>query len=645
MPLSPSPLPFFQKLFLKILPFFSLVFCLPLSGQPLYPKGYFQFPYLPGTKASLTGNMGELRSNHFHGGLDIRTNYVVGKPIVAAADGYVTLIQQDSHGYGNMLILRHNNGLSTVYAHLQNFDPTVEAYLRRKQYDLEQFKVEITPPKGMFRFRKGEVIGLGGNTGSSGGPHLHFEIRDSLDGIYNPLIVGFPEVEDRLPPYFIRMAIRPLDINGRVNGKYDRVEIGVKKVGKRYRTEKPIEVWGTVGLEAMVRDRINNGSSRASINCIDIKLDGKEVYFHNLAHLPLAEAKQINNHLVYDNYVRTGDKYQKCYLADGNMLHQFRTAEKTGRITIKDSMRHEVLIHVSDAYGNSTDLEMTLIGKRPRTPAVALTAGGPKARFRHELQENVLKIKATNLRPNTNTITIGAGKRMMPCPLAYNEDLTGVFLWDIRKGLPDSLVTDNGRELMHFKAVMPSSKVLEYKGQHIEMAFGDEVLYDTLYLEIKEDIEEKAVSISNGLTPLHGPLMMGFRPFDPVADPEKTGVAQVMSKDRVKFVGGRWAPDGSIKFRTKYFGKYKLVSDTKGPSITKVAVGRKILKFVIGDNLSGIHSWRGTLNGQWLLFCYEHKYNVIWAEPLIKGQPFIGDLVLEVKDNLGNISRYETSIK
>lgn len=629
--------------------FLCLFLCLTLvfetAAQVSYPKDYFIFPYQPGTKASLTGNMGELRSNHFHGGLDIRTNYVVGKPIVAAADGYVSLLQQDTQGYGNMVILTHPNGLKTVYAHLQSFHPALEAYIRKKQYELERFQVELTPPKALFKFKKGEVLGLGGNTGSSGGPHLHFEIRDSADGIINPLIVGFPEVQDKMAPYFARMAIRPLDINSRVEGTFDRLEFGVKKVGNRYVAEKTLSVWGHVGLEAYIRDRINNGSHRAGVNCVEIKLDGKVVYYYNQSHLPLSEAKQINNHLVYDHYVRSGDRYQKCYIADGSELLRYRNNDKTGRMLIRDSQRHQVLVHLTDAHGNETELEITLVGKPPQAPQNAATAGGSRAKFRTELHENVLKIRASNLPSGTSDIVVMSNRKAITCPLAYNDDNAGVFLYDMRKGLPDSLMAPNGVAQLNFKATIVPGRNLVFKGRQIEIDFSEENLYDTLYLEVEEDLKEKTVKFGHGTIPLHGPVMVTLKPFEPVDDLDHTGAAQILnSKGAAKFAGGRWTPEGAIKFKTKYFGTYGLVKDTKAPTIQKLVTSRDAIRLIVKDNLAGIHSWRATLNGKWLLLCYEHKHNELWAEPLVKGTPLSGELVVEVKDGLGNVAKYEARI-
>lgn len=621
-----------------------LVGSIAIAQQP-YPKGYFQFPYKPGTKASLTGNMGELRSNHFHGGLDVRTNYVSGNPIQAAADGYVSFIQYDTHGYGNMLTITHPNGLKTVYAHLQEFSPVIQDYVRAKQYELETFKVELTPPMGMFKFKKGDTIGLGGNTGHSGGPHLHFEIRDSLDGIFNPLIVGFPEVVDKMAPYFVRLAVKPLDIHARIGGEHKRMEVGIKKLSEhKYLAEKPVEVWGTFGIEAQVLDRINNGSHRASINCLEMNLDGKEIYYHNLSHLSLAEQKQINNHLAYDAYVRTGTKFQKCYVADGNLLANFRTAGKLGRISILDENRHTLTIHISDPAGNSADLTMTLVGKRPVVPSAAATDGAAKARFRHEMEENILKIWASHLPESTKSLTVHTRGITHTLPLAYNDEGRGLFLWDMRRGLPDSVTAANGSEAFHFKAVFPSGKNSDYKGQYLDIQSADDALYDTLYLEVKEDLEEKWVQISHGHTPLHTPINLVMKPFAPVAMPEKTGAAQIISKERLKFAGGRWTPEGTLKVRTKYLGKYTFVEDTKPPTIRKVVVNPNSIRFQIGDNMAGVHSWRATLDGKWLLFCYEHKTNVIWAEPRTKGTRMTGRLVLEVKDGLGNVARWEGDV-
>jgi murein DD-endopeptidase MepM/ murein hydrolase activator NlpD len=182
----------------------------PLFAQIPIKKDIFLFPIMPGQANSLTGNMGEIRGNHFHGGLDIRTKYTTGLPIVASNDGYVWKVIMDSQGYGKVMYIRHPDGFVTLYAHLEDFYIPLAKYIREKQYERQSFQIELILKPDQFPVKKGDLVAYSGNTGSSAGPHLHWEIRDTTDAIYNPLLFGFPEVKDNKAPYVVKIGIRPM---------------------------------------------------------------------------------------------------------------------------------------------------------------------------------------------------------------------------------------------------------------------------------------------------------------------------------------------------------------------------------------------------------------------------------------------------
>ncbi len=166
----------------------------------------------------LAGNYGEIRNAHFHGGIDIKTQQVEGKTVVAADSGYVFRVAVQSGGYGHALYLRHPSGFVTVYGHLRQFAPQIEAWVKEQQYRKKSFEVDLNPNEHQFVFRKGEMIGLSGNTGSSGGPHLHFEIRDKSASIpLNGLKYSFP-IKDLVKPKIEWLCIYPLDDSSTVNG-------------------------------------------------------------------------------------------------------------------------------------------------------------------------------------------------------------------------------------------------------------------------------------------------------------------------------------------------------------------------------------------------------------------------------------------
>src|SRR6478736_3655389 len=164
-------LKFFAFTFLA---FFSTVFAALAQMPADVPADYFLFPIKPGQQNFLSGSMGEVRPNHFHGGIDIKTDGVTGLPVYAAADGYVSRYKSSTYGYGNVVYLTHANGLITVYGHLDKFAEPIAGYMLRKQYEYQSYELELKPEKDIFKFKKGDIIAWSGNTGGSGGPHLHF---------------------------------------------------------------------------------------------------------------------------------------------------------------------------------------------------------------------------------------------------------------------------------------------------------------------------------------------------------------------------------------------------------------------------------------------------------------------------------------
>src|SRR5690606_18972007 len=140
-----------------------------------------------------------LRSNHFHMGIDFRTQQRENLPVHACAEGYVSRIKVEPGGYGRAVYIDHPNGMTTVYAHLHDFFPALEQYVQQKQYERESWAVDLDIPAGLFPLKKGQFFAYSGNTGGSAGPHVHFEIRDTYsDQCINPLLFGFP-LADNIP--------------------------------------------------------------------------------------------------------------------------------------------------------------------------------------------------------------------------------------------------------------------------------------------------------------------------------------------------------------------------------------------------------------------------------------------------------------
>ena len=199
---------------------FTLIVCFTqvLSfAQDTIPKNYFRSPL--GIPLFLAGNFGELRSNHFHSGLDMKTQGREGFNIYAAADGYISRIKISPWGYGKTIYIDHPNGYTTVYAHLQKFKNNVATATKTYQYEKESWEIDWYPADTLIKVKKGDIIALSGNTGGSGGPHLHFEIRETeSEHPVNPLLFGF-KIQDNIKPIIRSITLTPLNDTSYVNNK------------------------------------------------------------------------------------------------------------------------------------------------------------------------------------------------------------------------------------------------------------------------------------------------------------------------------------------------------------------------------------------------------------------------------------------
>jgi len=318
-----------------------------------FPQGEFRSPIK--YKIALSGTYGELRPNHFHAGIDIKSpNGRSGADIVAAADGYVTRIKVRSGGYGNAIYMNHPNGYTTVYGHLSKFGPAIAKYVKKKQYQKESFSVDLHPPSDLFRFRKGEVIGFMGNTGTSSGPHLHFEIRDRrTEEPLNALRFGLP-LKDNIAPKLHKLKTYLLDDQ---LFPFQEKEIKLKKKGNTYHlaTGDTLVVGADkLGLALKAFDHMEGSSSWNGIYAISMKVDGIPTYSFQLDRFSFSDTRMVNAHLDYEDKVTKNSTYHRLYSLPGNRLKIYN--QKGGVFRFYDRSVHKVEIQVADAPGNKSNL-------------------------------------------------------------------------------------------------------------------------------------------------------------------------------------------------------------------------------------------------------------------------------------------------
>lgn len=347
-----------NKLSIKFLLIFFLLngfFGYSQSGK-IYPKTDFRNPL--GITNYLSGNFGELRNNHFHTGIDIKTNQKEGYKVYAVGDGYISRINVSPRGYGNAVYIDHPNGYTTVYAHLQKFNKEIEEYVRVYQYKNESFAVEIYPKKGELSVKQSDIIALSGNSGGSGGPHLHFEIRDTqTEEPINPFLFGF-DVPDTSAPLINGLYIYPL--NGDVVGKTSRHQL---PSGLVFTT--PIYASGKVGLGIKAYDKQNGADNRNGIYQINVFVNEKPIYTYTNERLNFSTNRAINCLIDYSDRMKNNSWVYQLFKKDGDPLQMYSNLKNNGIIDLEEGKEYAVRIQVLDFAGNQKEARFKLIGKTP----------------------------------------------------------------------------------------------------------------------------------------------------------------------------------------------------------------------------------------------------------------------------------------
>ena len=606
-------------------------------------KGYFQFPIYPGKKGTLAGAIGDLRTNHFHAGIDVRTGGQEGLPVGAAAAGYVSKIKIQSGGYGNVLFIKHPNGLTTVYGHLQKFNDQIAAYTRKNQYKNKAFEIELNPEPNAFPVQKGEIIALSGNSGGSQGPHLHFEIRDAKDNFLNPLFYGFDEIQDDIAPVFQSLALRPMNIDSRINGEFERISTRpIRQKDGNYVLSQPISVWGKVGLELMAFDYMNGVQFRNGVNCVEIKIDGKEIFAYNMTSFPNWTTRDYNYLIDYATEQKVGVRYLKCYNPDLNKFNLYKTDNFKGIVSIQDTLLHQVEVTLFDSYENASVLNFELKGTAPQNFQRDVEAPISEPIYlKSEVVDNVLKIKAITSLGFTADALLFSGSRTLNIKPNYVTKNETTFLYDLKSKLPDSVQIGTKKLVFNFKKQVIPNKNETYRENGYQIKFNNESLFDTLYLEVQKF--PNSLKINDETIPLRDVISINFKPESAIQYPEKTQ-AYLNDNGRLKFLGGKWQND-KIEFTSRELGTYVLAIDSTQPNISVRQSTKKRIEARISDNLSGLNTFNAYVNDKWVLMNFDYKRALIWSEKEIDSTDFEGELRLEVTDRAGNIAILRTEIK
>jgi murein DD-endopeptidase MepM/ murein hydrolase activator NlpD len=578
----------------KSIVFFILFTLLNLSAysQKAYPRDYFRPPL--DIRLLLSGTFGEIRSNHFHSGIDIKTGGMEGAEIYAIANGYVSRIKVSAYGFGKAIYITHPNGFVSVYGHLSRYNNTIGDYIRTAQYARESFEIELFPTDEELKVKKGEVIAYSGNSGSSGGPHLHFEIRDAgSQKPVNPLLFGY-EVKDFFKPRITAIKIYPEDYNSLVNGKSVAKFYPVEGWGTEHKiTGNPaIKLSGKISFAVQTFDQQNDTDNKNGPYSVALFIDGKLVSGHNMESFSFDDTRYVNSLLDYKEFIQNSTRLQRTKIDPGNKLDIYKGTINKGIFLFNDTLIHNIRYEVADAAGNTAMLEFKVKSDKQGNSAGQVT-GNAKTGQTPRFPVSDFKYDIPNRYENRSVILDA------PAGVFYDSFL---FTYDTSRQIAGTF--------------SPVHK------------------------------------IHDKYTPVHDNIILSIRPSGLPADLQDKALIVKVKDDGKSYspAGGKYER-GYIVTKIKEFGNYSIAVDTIPPKIkpvnpevfTKMA-GQKMVKLTISDNLSGISGYRGSLNGRWILLEYDAKndmFTYFIDESLVPGK---NTLLIEVTDGKNNRSFFAATL-
>lgn len=383
----------------------SIAILLVLASQIIfaqYPKDYFRSPLdIP---INLSGTFGELRPNHFHSGLDIRTNNVEGLPVYASADGTIIRIKVSAFGYGKALYIAHPNGYTTVYGHLQKFNDKIEAYVKEQQYKQKSFEVELYP--STLKVTQSEIIALSGNSGGSGGPHLHFEFRDTAtEKIINPMAFGMNKlIKDEMKPVISSLMVYPANDSTSVNKSKNPVSLSLQKQVDGSFLASKVVASGKIGFALNSYDLSTNNYNKNGIYRVVSYVNGSPSFKFEFDTFAFDESKHINYFIDFNRYKKLKQRFQKLFIKERYPLSLVSGNTKDGFLDIKPNVTYTYKIEVFDYHGNKTIVNVPISYEKDTNSTVVTSKGNyyvkTKSDYNFEFEKTAIYLPVNALYEN-----------------------------------------------------------------------------------------------------------------------------------------------------------------------------------------------------------------------------------------------------